>query len=99
MPTIILTSFVRVFEVLFFGGVAGCLITISMSWYSIFKEEFGSKNWADAANLFWQTLTLSVLLYPHQKQQVLGEADRHNYRWPSKSGKENYDQAMHNKRS
>ena len=43
MHTIVLTSLIRVFEVLFFGGVAGCLVTIAMSWFSIFKEEFGSK--------------------------------------------------------
>jgi hypothetical protein len=35
---------VRMLELLFFGGVAGCLVTILLSWYSIFKEEFTSKD-------------------------------------------------------
>ncbi len=29
---------VRIIEVLFFGGIAGCVVTIVTSWYSIFKE-------------------------------------------------------------
>lgn len=29
---------VRIIELLFFGGVAGCVVTIVLSWYSIFKE-------------------------------------------------------------
>jgi hypothetical protein len=35
---------VRIIEVLFFGGVAGCVVTIVASWYLIFKEEFTSKD-------------------------------------------------------
>jgi hypothetical protein len=31
-------------ELLFFGGIAGCVVTIVASWYSIFKEEFTSKD-------------------------------------------------------
>jgi hypothetical protein len=30
--------------VLFFVGIAGCSVTIVLSWYSIFKEEFASKD-------------------------------------------------------
>lgn len=35
---------VRIIEVLFFGGIAGCVVTIAMSWYLIFKEEFMSND-------------------------------------------------------
>ena len=34
---------VRIVEVVFFTGVAGCVVTIVASWYSIFKEEFTSE--------------------------------------------------------
>jgi hypothetical protein len=30
---------VRVIELMFFTGVAGCVVTIVLSWYSIFKDE------------------------------------------------------------
>jgi hypothetical protein len=29
---------VRIIELLFFSGVAGCVVTIVLSWYSILKE-------------------------------------------------------------
>jgi hypothetical protein len=29
----------RIFEIVFFAGIAGCVVTILMSWYLIFKEE------------------------------------------------------------
>jgi hypothetical protein len=29
----------RIFEVVFFTGIAGCVVTILVSWYLIFKEE------------------------------------------------------------
>jgi hypothetical protein len=35
---------VRIIELLFFGGVAGSVVTILLSWYLIFKEELTSKN-------------------------------------------------------
>jgi hypothetical protein len=28
----------RLFEVLFFVGIAGCVVTVVVSWYSILKE-------------------------------------------------------------
>jgi hypothetical protein len=34
--TIIIHWIVRIVEVLFFAGIAGCLVTIALSWYSIF---------------------------------------------------------------
>ncbi len=40
----ILIWLVRVIELVFFTGVAGCVVTIVASWYSIFKEEFTSNN-------------------------------------------------------
>jgi hypothetical protein len=39
----ILIFLVRMIEVLFFTGVAGCVVTIVASWYLIFKEEFTSE--------------------------------------------------------
>jgi hypothetical protein len=36
----ILICLVRTIELVFFTGVAGCVVTIVASWYSIFKEEF-----------------------------------------------------------
>jgi hypothetical protein len=42
MSTIILIWLMRILEVVFFVGVAGCLVTIVVSWYSIFKDEFTS---------------------------------------------------------
>jgi hypothetical protein len=33
---------VRIVELVFFAGVAGCVVTIALSWYSICKEEFTS---------------------------------------------------------
>ena len=42
MSTIILIGLMRILEVVFFTGVAGCLVTIALSWYSIFKDEFTS---------------------------------------------------------
>ena len=44
MSSTIITWLARLFDVLFFAGVAGCLVTIVLSWYSIFKEEFTSKD-------------------------------------------------------
>jgi hypothetical protein len=38
----LLICLVRIIEVLFFSGVAGCVVTIVWSWYSIFKDEFTS---------------------------------------------------------
>jgi hypothetical protein len=32
----------RIFEWMFFAGVVGCLLTIVLSWYSIFKDELKS---------------------------------------------------------
>jgi hypothetical protein len=43
LPTMILIFLVRIIEVLFFTGIAGCAVTIVASWYSIFKEEFTSE--------------------------------------------------------
>ena len=34
----------RIFEVMFFTGIAGCLVTIVLSWFSIVGEELTSKN-------------------------------------------------------
>ena len=34
----------RIFEVMFFIGIAGCLVTIVLSWFSIVWEELTSKN-------------------------------------------------------
>ena len=39
----LLIGLVRVVELVFFAGVAGCVVTIVASWYSIFKEEFTSE--------------------------------------------------------
>jgi hypothetical protein len=36
----LLMFLVRTIELVFFAGVAGCVVTIVASWYSIFKEEF-----------------------------------------------------------
>jgi hypothetical protein len=36
----LLILLVRIIEILFFGGIAGCVVTIVASWYSIFKDEF-----------------------------------------------------------
>jgi hypothetical protein len=44
MSNIVLIWLIRLFEVLFFTGVAGCSVTIVLSWYLIFKEEFTSKD-------------------------------------------------------
>jgi hypothetical protein len=38
MLTHIEIGIMRIFEVLFFAGVAGCVVTVVMSWYSILKE-------------------------------------------------------------
>jgi hypothetical protein len=38
MLTYIEIGIMRVFEVLFFAGIAGCVATIVASWYSILKE-------------------------------------------------------------
>jgi hypothetical protein len=38
MLTYIEIGIMRVFEVLFFGGIAGCVVTVVASWYSILKE-------------------------------------------------------------
>lgn len=35
---------VRIIELLFFGGVAGFVVTIVLSWYSIFKDELMSND-------------------------------------------------------
>jgi hypothetical protein len=35
---------VRIIELLFFSGIAGCVVTIMLSWYLIFKEEFTSED-------------------------------------------------------
>jgi hypothetical protein len=44
MFAIVMKWVVRLFELLFFAGIAGCSVTIVLSWYSIFKEEFASKD-------------------------------------------------------
>jgi hypothetical protein len=41
--TMILIFLVRIVELVFFTGVAGCAVTIVASWYKIFKEEFTSE--------------------------------------------------------
>jgi hypothetical protein len=38
----LLICLVRIIEVMFFGGIAGCVVTIVASWYSILKDEFTS---------------------------------------------------------
>jgi hypothetical protein len=38
MLTYIEIGIMRVFEVLFFAGIAGCVVTVMTSWYSILKE-------------------------------------------------------------
>jgi hypothetical protein len=38
MLTLIEIGFMRIFEVLFFTGIAGCVVTVVASWYSILKE-------------------------------------------------------------
>ncbi|HET6220377.1 MAG TPA: hypothetical protein VFE27_25330 [Acidobacteriaceae bacterium] len=43
MSTIIEIGIMRIFEIVFFAGTAGCVVTILMSWYSIVKDEFTSK--------------------------------------------------------
>jgi hypothetical protein len=40
MLTLIEIGIMRIFEVVFFAGIAGCLVTIVTSWYLIFKEEW-----------------------------------------------------------
>jgi hypothetical protein len=35
----ILIALVRIVEIVFFSGVAGCVVTIILSWYSIFRDE------------------------------------------------------------
>jgi hypothetical protein len=30
---------IRIVDVMFFSGVAGCVVTIILSWYSIFRDE------------------------------------------------------------
>jgi hypothetical protein len=39
----LLICLVRVIELVFFTGSAGCVVTIVASWYLIFKEEFTSE--------------------------------------------------------
>ena len=36
----LLIFLVRIIELMFFSGIAGCVVTIVASWYSIFKDEF-----------------------------------------------------------
>jgi len=38
MLTLIGIGIMRIFEVLFFAGMAGCVVTVLASWYSILKE-------------------------------------------------------------
>ncbi len=38
MPTHIEIGIVRGFEVLFLAGIAGCVVTVVASWYSILKD-------------------------------------------------------------
>ena len=38
MLTLIEIGIMRIFEVVFFAGIAGCVVTILTSWYSIVKE-------------------------------------------------------------
>ena len=38
MLTLIEIGIMRIFEVVFFAGIAGCVVTILTSWYSIIKE-------------------------------------------------------------
>jgi hypothetical protein len=44
MLTLIEIGIMRIFEVLFFVGIAGCVVTIAMSWYLIFKEELKGRD-------------------------------------------------------
>jgi hypothetical protein len=39
------------FEVLFFARIAGCLVTVVASWYSILKELTDSTPWTERARL------------------------------------------------
>ena len=39
MLTLVEIGIMRMFEILFFIGIAGCAVTILASWYLIFKEE------------------------------------------------------------
>ncbi len=43
MLTLIEIGIMRIFEIVFFVGLAGCVVTILTSWYVIFKEEFKSE--------------------------------------------------------
>jgi hypothetical protein len=38
MLTYVEIGIMRLFEVLFFAGTAGCVVTVVTSWYSILKE-------------------------------------------------------------
>jgi hypothetical protein len=38
MFTLIEIGMMRIFEVAFFAGIAGCVVTVVASWYSILKE-------------------------------------------------------------
>jgi hypothetical protein len=38
MLTYIEIGIMRIFEVAFFAGIAGCVVTVVTSWYSILKE-------------------------------------------------------------
>jgi hypothetical protein len=38
MLTLIEIGIMRIFEVVFFAGIAGCVVAILTSWYSIIKE-------------------------------------------------------------
>ena len=40
----LLIGLARIIELLFFSGIAGSVLTIVLSWYLIFKEEFTSEN-------------------------------------------------------
>jgi hypothetical protein len=42
MSALIVIVLMRIFDVLFFVGIAGAVVTVFFSWYSIFKDEFDS---------------------------------------------------------
>lgn len=44
MLTLIEIAIMRFFEIIFFIGMVGCVVTIVLSWYSIAKEEFRAES-------------------------------------------------------
>jgi hypothetical protein len=43
MSTLVLIVLMRIFDLLFFVGIAGPVVTVFFSWYSIVKDEFASR--------------------------------------------------------